>query len=280
MIEKEPGFYRESLWKYLANPGVNRSFLLDLLETCPGEAQWNLENLTVTDPMRLGDATHAAILEPKRFEREYVVLPDNCKMGSGSGQRGRKATFEEKAAAKGQTIVKGDDIQNIRQMQGVIEGDRYCIDLLSNGEAEVSGYYTEPENGVLCKFRADWINKGRQINVDLKTAADVRPMIWRKSAYDHGYDIQAFSTLRGMTILTGVEHTDFRFICIKSKQYHGLKIYKADADMLASGQDRYFRALEIYARCMETGIWDGYDSTPEFIGVPAFRKEQLINGGM
>jgi len=267
-----------SLWKYLESPGVNRSFLLDLLETCPGKAQWNLENKEITDPMRLGDATHAAILEPTRYEKEYAVLPADCRSGSGTGMKARKEAFEADNADK--HIIKEEDAQNIKEMQGVIEGDQHCIDLLSDGEAEVSGFYIEPETGTLCKFRADYINKAKRINPDFKTCADVRHLIWRKSAYDHGYDIQAYSTLRGMTILTGVEHTDFRFICIESKGYHGLKIYKADEDMLASGQDRYFGALEIYERCMASGVWDNYDSTPEYIGVPKFRKEQLINGGI
>jgi|GEM_PF-1284169 len=277
MVGDKGGLYREPLKKYLKSEGVNRSFLHDLIETCPGEAKYNQENDDVTASMTLGSATHCGILEPLEFDKRYVVLPADCRMGSGTGMKARKEQFEAEASRDGKTIIKAEDMQNIMEMQGAIHCDQNALNLLSGkGMAEVSGYYTEPETGTLCKFRADWLNQDKRINVDLKTAADVRHLIFRKSAYDHSYDLQAFSTKRGLEILTGYEH-QFVFIVIASKGYHGLRIYEADEDLLRSGEEKYFRALEIYEDCKAKDDWPSYDSFPQPLGVPRFRKEQLDN---
>jgi len=170
-------------------------------------------------------------------------------------------------------------MQNLREMKEVIHSDDNCIRMLSDGEAELSGFYIEPEFNVLCKFRADYLNKKLHMDVDLKTTNNVQHFIFRKHAYEFGYDVQAFSTLRGLAILTGVEHR-FRFIVITSKGYHGLKIYDADDELLSSGEERYFRALEIYKQCIDSGDWPRYDSTPQPLGVPEFVKNKLMNGGV
>jgi hypothetical protein len=273
-----PGFYRGPLQKYLKSEGVNRSFLLDLVTTCPAEARYNQEQPIDTASTRLGSAEHCALLEPKRFEREYVILPGDCQPGSGAGMKARKEAFEAWAFAGGQTIITSTEMQNIREMQSVIESDQNCIGLLKTGEAELSGYYIEPEFNVLCKFRTDWKDDARSLVVDLKTAKTVQHFPFRSSAYDHGYDIQAYLGLRGLKILTGEDY-EFKFIVIASKGFHGLKVYEADPDLLKSGEDRYFHGLELYTECLKVGIWDRYDSRPQPLGVPEFRRKQLIEGG-
>ena len=274
----EPGFYRMSLFDYLKDPAVNRSFLVDLVNLCPDEARWNQEHNEVTDATVLGDATHAAVLEPERFEKEYVVMPADCRPGSGTGMRARKELFMATVERKGQTVIKEDQFQNLREMKEVVYSDDNCTRILCDGEAELSGFYIEPEFNVLCKFRADWLNRRLQMDIDIKTTNNIQHYIFRNHAYEFGYDLQSFMTLRGLAILTGVEHK-FRFIVIASKGYHGLKLYDADDDLLRSGEERYFKGLEIYQQCVSSGDWPRYDSTPQPLGVPEFVKNKLINNG-
>ena len=270
----ETGFYHQSLWDYLKGAGVNRSFLHWMIDKSAGHAKWEEENQEITQSLRLGDAFHAAILESERFESEYVTLPLDCKPGSGTGMKARKEAFEFTAEEKGQTIIQPAELDNIKEMAAVIASNQDALELLTDGVTEISGYFVDPDYDILVKIRLDFINQKDNIIIDLKSCADAREFPFRASAYDHGYDLQAFMGLLGVTQITGVPHNDFEFICVESKGYHGLHIWQADQEMLDTGYKKYQKAMILYKQCLESGEWPGYDSTPKPIGSPPWAKEQ------
>ena len=274
------GFYRESLFDYIKGEGINRSFLQEMIDKSPGHAKFKQEYEEITDALRLGDAFHAAGLQPDRFHKEYVVLPDNCKAGTkdnpNKGMRANKEAFELVAERTGQTIIQPDDLQNIKEMIAVITGNQEAVDLLSHGEAEMSGYFVDPDYDVLVKIRLDYINKKTGIITDLKSCADARLELFRAMAFNKGYDLQAFMGLYGVTQITGQAHSDFRFICVESKDYHGLKIYQADQEMLDTGYKKYQRAMELYKKCKEKDQWPGYTPLIEPLGSPEWAKNKVM----
>ncbi len=276
------GFFRQSFWEYIESPAINRSFLHNMISYSPGHAKYLQEHEKITEAFRVGDAFHASILEPERFEREYVILPDDCKPGTkdkpNPGMKARKEAFEVGAEGRGETIIQPADQDNIREMVAVIQADQEALDLLSGGVAEQSGYFIDPDYDSLVKIRLDLINKGHNILIDLKSCADARHAPFRKSAYDHGYDLQAFMGLLGVTQITGVPHNEFKFICVESKGYHGLHIWEADQEMLEVGYKKYQKAMILYKQCIESGEWPGYDSTPKPLGAYPYAKELKETG--
>lgn len=271
------GFYRESLIEYLQSEGVNRSFLHKLLEHSPGHAKFQQDNPDDTKSIRLGNAFHPSVLEPQRFKKEFVILPTNCQSGTqenpNKGMKSNLAAFEAQCEANNQIIITQKDYDNIREMASVTHGNKKAMDLLSNGIAELSGYFLDPEYDVLVKIRLDYINKKEGIIIDLKSCADARKELFRTSAYNHGYDLQAFMGLYGVTQITNQAHSDFRFICVESKDYHGLKVYEADQEMLSTGYRKYRKAMELYKQCLERNEWEGYSSITEPLGSPAWAKD-------
>ncbi len=278
------GFFQQSLFEYLEGEGINRSFLHNMIDYSPGHAKWESDNQEITQALRLGDAFHAALLEPERFEKEYVILPDNCKSGTkdkpNKGMKANKEAFEAGAEESGQTIIEPADQDNIKEMAAVLHSNQDALELMRDGVTELSGYFTDPDFDILVKIRLDFINQKDNIIIDLKSCADARELLFRKSAYDHGYDMQAWMGLLGVTQITGVPHNDFTFICVESKGYHGLKIYQADQQMLDTGYKKYQKAMTLYKDCMEKGQWDGYDSTLELLGSPSWAKEQKETGAI
>lgn len=276
--EIKKGFYRESLFQYINGPGINRSSLHEILRSA-GHMKYLRENPADTESLRVGDGEHADVLEPERFEKEYIILPEDCKPGTkenpNKGMGARKAAFEAAAEAKGQTILQPKDYDNIREMAAVIHADQNSMDLLCDGEAEISGYFIDPDYDILVKIRLDYINKKQGIIIDLKTCADARLFAFRKSAFDHGYDLQAYMGLYGVTQITGEAHSEFKFICVENKGYHGLMIWEADQEMLETGYRKYQESMTLYKECLEKDQWDGYDSTPKPLGSPSHAKERI-----
>ena len=273
------GFYRESFIDYVNDPAINRSFLHDMISWSPGHAKHKQEHPEETISLRLGHAFHLGVLEPERFKGEFVILPTNCMLGTkenpNKGMGANKKAFEAQCVANNQVIIIQKDFDNIREMRAVIQSDQEVIDLLSDGEAEVSGYWTDQEYDIQCKIRIDWINKKDRIVVDLKSCADARHFPFRKAAFDFGDDLQAFMYLLGVTEITGEAHSDFKFICVESKGYHGLHIWEADQEMLDVGYKKYQKGMVLYKQCLESGEWPGYDSTPMPLGSPSYAKERL-----
>lgn len=273
------GFYRESFVDYIEGPGINRSFLHDMISWSPGHAKFRQDNPEDTVSLRLGHAFHLSILEPERFEKEFVILPANCQSGTkanpNKGMAANLAAFKAQCEADNQLIITPKEFDNIREMRAVIQSDQEALDLLSDGEAEVSGYFVDQEYDIPCKIRIDWINKKEKIIVDLKSCADARHFPFRKAAFDFGDDLQAFMYLLGVTEITGEAHNDFTFICVESKGYHGLRIYEADEEMQQTGYAKYQKAIVLYKQCLESGEWPGYDSTPKPLGSPSYAKERF-----
>ena len=277
--EIKQGFYRESFIDYVnSKKYINRSFLHDMINWSPGHARYKQENPDDTTSLRLGHAFHPGILEPEKFEKEFVLLPVNCMSGTrdkpNKGKMANLAAFEAQSVANNQIIISPKDFDNIREMRAVVQSDQNAIDLLSQGEAEVSGYFLDPDFDIWIKVRLDWYDQKNRMITDLKSCADARHFPFRKAVFDFGDDLQSFMYKYVTTQLTGEDY-DFQFLCVESKGYHGLHIWEADEEMIDTGFKKYTKAMGLYKQCMESGEWPGYDSTPMPLGSPSYAKERF-----
>lgn len=220
-----------------------------------------------TDAMIFGEAFHVATLEPDRFAKEYTVYPDNCLVGSGPGQKGRKAAFDEQCEAEGITVIKQDWMDHIDAMKEAVwrNSDVRELDLLVNGEAELSAFYFDVEFGnLLTKARMDWLNKDTHRITDLKSTTDARERPFSRIAWDKGYHLQAAHYLYTVTQLTKFVHDEFYFVAVERPkikgQYVGTMVYKADDEFIHEGLKLRAQALNTVLKCLETGTWPGYET--------------------
>lgn len=252
----EPGFYSISNESYHASEGVSRSFLWRLLDYSPKHAQAGIEE---TEAMTFGTATHTAILEPERFEKEYVAIPADCRVGSGKGQKERLKAFRGDLKANGQTEIKGEDRASIVAMAESIHKHPVAGPLLSgDGVSELSGYFMDPMYDVLVKVRPDWLRKDNRIIVDLKKTTDARRRKFLTKVEALGYYMQAFLTLYGVTQITGKLHTEFYFVVIEDKPPYELMVYHASEEFIHMGNIDYVKAMRIYSECLKANTWPGY----------------------
>ena len=274
----EQGFLHQPFIEYIEGPAINRSFLHEMISWTPGHARHKQDNPEDTKSLRLGNAFHPGILEPERFEKEFVILPTSCMKGTrknpNPGMQANLDAFKAQCEDNNQVIMTQKEYDNIREMRAVVQSDQNAIDILSQGEAEVTGYFLDPDFDIWIKVRLDWFDRQNKMITDLKSCADARHFPFRKSAHDHGYDLQAFMGKYVATQLTG-EAYDFQFLCVESKGYHGLHIWEADDEMLQTGYKKYQKAMALYKQCLESGEWPGYDSTPKPLGSPSYAKERL-----
>lgn len=269
----EPGLYHLPHQRYHASEGLSQSMIKRILRS-PAHARVPVEE---TPAMRFGRAVHTAVLEPHLFEKEYAILPADCQVGSGKGQRERKAEFEAQAAAQGQTIVSKDDIDRVFAMSEAVWNCPPAAELLRAGERELSGYWMDPIENIPCRMRIDWLNKDAQILVDLKTTQDARKDTFERTAKQNGYREEAAWFLYGISQLTKTEHRTFMFIVVEVDPPHGVKVYKASELFIQYGLERCSKAAMIYKKCLETNEWPAYPPDVEELDImPWERRKDMI----
>lgn len=241
--------------EYQDSPGLSRGRLLDIARS-PAHMQWKLKNPDDATPaMRFGEAFHTIILEPDRFEREYTVgpaLPKNTK-------EGKIAWGEFYAKNPDKTVLTADDMVNLRGMvEAVLSRPRTrALRDLSAGNVEVSFYWDL--QGVLCKGRADILRHDGMV-VDLKKCIDASPEAFQRTITTYNYHVQGAYYLDGLRA-AGAKAKRFVLLAVESDPPYGSAMYALDEATIEKGREQYLRYFEIYRRCLETGVWPGYEDS-------------------
>lgn len=266
----EPGIYAGlSNAAYHAGPGVSKS-QLDTLAKSPLH-YWdqylniNAPPRTETPAMRFGTAVHAAILEPELFVN-WVVMPD-VDGRTKEGKAAKMAALEE-ASARGVEIISAGDHAKVRDIALAFSSQPHVSSLMRDeGHPELSVYWNDPDTGIFCRCRPDWLEPG--FVLDLKTTEDASPRAFQRSAYSYRYWVQAAYYLDGLKA-NGVPVGDFIFAAIEKSSPHVCAGYMASAQFLDAGREEYKRLLRILRQCLDRNVWPGYQENVQFIELPAF----------
>jgi len=276
----EPGIYRMESTKYHGIPAASKTFLHDLLTRTPAHA---ITPRKETPALKEGTAIHCAVFEPSRFQDEYIQKPDGMSFSTKDGK-----VWREEAEKTGKIILNYDFYENCTLMSKAVHDhlqaheDPIIKNLLTHGEPELSAFWQDPEYGVLCKARFDWLNQESRIIVDLKSCTDASERKFTNDAYAHGYDMQSGKYCYGLTQITRVEHKDFYFIAVEKEpiiidgeKSFAVQVYKATEMQINHGLTRCYQALKIYKECLDSGKWPAYPAQVKDINLPGWvlRKE-------
>lgn len=187
------------------------------------------------------------------------------------------------AYAAGQVPLLAADYTQIQGMANAIRQHPLAAALLdpTTGSPEQSLFWRDPETGVWCRARTDWLrNKttGRVIVVDYKTTDSADPGHIERAVRRYGYHQQDPWYLDGIKAVGLADDAGFVFIFQEKTAPYLVHPVELDADTRHAGRARNRRALEIYRQCAETGDWPSYtaDDDISLISLPpyALREDQ------
>ncbi|MBR2207789.1 MAG: PD-(D/E)XK nuclease-like domain-containing protein [Synergistaceae bacterium] len=265
------GIYRDiSSSEYHSGPGLGSSQLGEL-------ARSPLHYITSvnsphkeTPATKLGTATHCAILEPERFDIEYIEAP--C---IDRRTKDGKAIWSE-IEQSGKIILSSDEYSRVTEMANAIRSHDLASKLLQGGVCEQSVYWNQKVSSldmpeILCKARPDYIKplKKGYIIVDIKTTQDAHiSEFQRKAYYKWRYYLQAAHYVRGFEAVTGEKVTAFMYVVIESEAPYAISIFKAGDDYLKVGEDKIQELYELYASCMVSNNWPSYSDEIQELRLP------------
>lgn len=236
-----------SFEEYCAAPGINQSKLKDIARTPKFFWSQHLdpERAEKADKkhFRQGRQIHAAVLEPERFDEEFVPALDpkdhphalrtldefkrhlkliGVELSSKAKRDDYVTAMIENGAARlvwdfiesefdvqnvGKTIIHKAEHEQALAVRDAVLAHPVAKEIFREGEAELSMFWTDAETGLPCKARVDWLMKSDLGDpaaiVDPKTTEDAGPGEFRRSIYNFDYHVQAAFYLDGFSAVTG-----------------------------------------------------------------------------
>ncbi len=213
---------REPLSAYLErNDYVSSSALRRFSRS--GTAATAVNSLPVPKEATLGDALHALLLEPERFDDDYFGVDPS---------RTAPATPD---ALLGRTWLSADHCTALQAMRDSILAHRMLPlrEWFERGDKELSIYWTDAEGG-RWKGRPDCFCS--EVVLELKTTVDVRPNAFAKARRRFGYDLQAVHYLEGIARLIG-RTPRFLYVAVESVRPHTVWVHEPSRDELRNARE-------------------------------------------
>ncbi len=235
-----------------------------------------------SDDLDFGKNAHTILLEPELFRSKHIVIPEF----SGKTQDGKESKNSKEAKDKKKAWfarlpadaipVDAEDIESHTGMLNQLLSHGLIKNIFHSGSSEISGFWIDKETGVRCKFRADYINGSKKAVIDYKTARDASTTTMLKEIEKRYYDVQLFHYAMGCRAL-GIPIEDL-IIVAQEKEYPYLPNTISINELLREDAEARWRsALNVLAKCFQTGVWPGYPEKVNEVGPTNFRiyKEVL-----
>lgn len=203
-----------------------------------------------TAALDFGTLVHTIVLEPKEFDNEYVIYDGET---TETGLIPAKVRKEQALLHPTKTVVTKAAYNLACKIRKNCELDPKVFDLLfkDEGENEVSYFTICDHSGFRVKVRLDRGILTRAIIVDLKTAEKIDQYSFQKEVkFNRHYDLSAYMYVMQVLKATGVL-CDFYWVVAGKDELAQIAVYKASAQTLLDGQEKYFRAMANIKRAKE-----------------------------
>ncbi len=291
---------------YHNDDAISNSGVKNLLD-CPTKYWWNSPLNPNKEPLdtkalRIGKLYHCLLLEPEKFQDEFLVLPKGKMLKSFLKERG----LEEEDISH-LTQVRDGDIEEADKAIKEIKNDPFYTGWFDGGYPEVSIFWKDQDSGLMCKCRFDYLNT--TFAVDYKTTQDVTDI--KRTIASYNYNLQSAIYLRGLASLIAndnllIDGTNeqkewfksfknnldgnfkFRFLFQEKTEPYISRPVTLASDILEPSIELFEKALEIYldnfSKYGKEKWASGYDKIEEIklFDMPSYwgikLEEQTING--
>lgn len=252
---------------YHSGPGISKSGL-DLIARSPAHYAYR----TASEPTRamvIGSATHAAILEPAEFDKQYMLLRDVTDR--------RSSVYKQAAEQFGaDNVLTGTEADAVIGMRESVRLNSSAVELLdASGHVEIAAFATDPVTGVLVKCKFDKLLNDLR-SVDLKTTQDLRD--FAKSVANYRYHVQQAYYSDVFAWATGLQLESFDFLAVEKDAPNASRIFRLDTPSVDYGRKLYRQALDLYAECLHRNDWPMPDGGLEYITLPNWASDPELLG--
>jgi exodeoxyribonuclease VIII len=215
----------------------------------------------------IGNAAHCLTLEPEKFDARYAVFDGT--------RRGEKwdAWQEEHPGVES---LKPHELETARAVAKAVRSHRIAARILKGGRREEVVTWTDPETGLACKGRLDYLRP--DFLIDLKTARDPGPRFFLRDAIKYGYVSQVAWYHDGAVAARLIPGGSNPYIiAVEKEEPFDVAVYQLDDEALAFGRSKYRRLMRRLVECIEADYWPGVAPDVVPLRVPAWALDQALS---
>jgi hypothetical protein len=226
-----------------------------------------------TSAMFEGEVIHKAILEPDRFEKEFLVpepretflttieqLKAEIMRFGEKPVKGSKAdlinqllalnpsariwdVYLDEINASERRVISQTLWETCREIQNSVKRHLWLSKALDGGESEVPCYF-EFSEGVILSMRMDFYNtKHKQpIVLDVKTTRCAEYESFQRDVWNHNLYVQAAIYVDAVQKITGVTPL-FAWVAVEKQAPYAVEVYAADFGLLEAGRAVYHKTI-------------------------------------
>ncbi len=210
------------------------------------------------------------------------VLGDGAAVDTWDGDSWRSKDardFRDECYARGVVPLLAAEAAVVEAMAAAVHAHDVASRLFTGGAAEVSAFWIDPDTGVQCKARFDYLPEkqpGRRLIVpDLKSAVSADPEEFARAAARYGYLLQQVHYSNALRVLGIDEDPAFLFAVVEKEAPHLVNVgqfaRKDDVTLSTAALDK---ALRLYAECVATDTWPGWPGVTDMT-LPTWALYQL-----
>lgn len=221
-----------------------------------------------TDAMRLGTATHIAILEPERIHELLEIIPREVL--SSSGAKSGKKWDEYKAEFADKVLVKQEEFDDTRWQVESVWSNKQCRMLLERSTVKEHSIFWTDKHGRKLKCRMDAAGELDGLLVDVKRTGRTERDFWR-CVQGFKYHCQAALYCQGFKAYYGIRPL-FHFLIVQDEPPYEARVRTLPLDALKLGWRENKETLDRLYRCkVEGSPWEseGYAEIRE-VELPPF----------
>lgn len=279
----EPGVYSMPADEYHRDPVPGGSLSQSgakLLLKAPAKFAYDRAHPSVgTRSMNLGTAAHALVLGAGA---PITTVPDELLSADGAARSAAAREWKAGAIADGITVVSPAELDTITAMAERLRSHPIAGKLLTGeGVAEQAMFWRDEATDVWRRGLVDWTTTYRSLYgndypviCDYKTTTDASPDGFARSVYTYGYHQQDAWYRDGYATLRDVE-PDFLIIAQETTPPYLVAVYQLDAFAQRAGEALNRRAIDLYARCVKTDTWPGYDEDVTLLALPPWAEHDM-----
>ena len=258
--------------EYCDLSAVNATTLLTYKGTIPARARHRqLYDIKQTTDLVKGHATHAAVLEPKVFERDFAAMPRFGDFRTKAAREQRDQWLDEHKSRI--TLTPDEYAESVSMRDAVMSDPATSQFFTGKGQNELTLTWTDDETGLACKARVDRVTfyHNYPALVDLKTARGIDDRDCEKAIATYNYHIRMAWYLDA---LMAFKPGDFRvfLVWVEKGAPYFCRYTELEDDPLREGRLQYRKLLNLHAECLKANHWQGYpEGLP--VGIPNWAYE-------
>lgn len=258
--------------EYHTSPGIS-STGISLILDCPARFNYEyntkrkdldlIETEKQYDKYQLGRAVHMLILEPERFDNNFLCMTEKVNLTTKAGKEIYAKAEEE---ARGRKILRVGEWEDIKAIAESVK-KHPLWQKMTVRHIEQSIYFEAGILNTLLKSRPDIFND--DLIIDIKTTDSIKQ--FSRSIYQYGYHRQAAMQIDA---LKSIDNKDrhFAFFVVEKKAPYLTACFALDLASIEQGRKEYLEAALIYSDCLTSNEWPGYSQQFELISIPTWAK--------